>query len=176
MGLIQSQTLQAQSFQVSSANSHFHHYALPPSLWFSICHCSVAQSCDPMDCRMPGFPVLHYLLEFAQTHVHWVNDAIQSSHPLSSPLCRYIFLKNYIQSPIHQNSRKNKRYWLLAHAAPQFQFFSLWNNYFIILHINIHDIKMNENCTSLQNFNHLRWLASKYENNEKRKKQGLTNC
>ena len=39
--------------------------------------------CDPMDCSMPGFPVLHYLLEFAQIHVHWVNDAIQSSHPLS---------------------------------------------------------------------------------------------
>ena len=38
------------------------------------CCCSVAQSCptlcDPMDCSMPGFPVLHYLLEFAQTHVH----------------------------------------------------------------------------------------------------------
>ena len=33
----------------------------------------------------PGFPVLHYLLEFAQTHVHWANDAIQPSHPLSSP-------------------------------------------------------------------------------------------
>ena len=32
---------------------------------------------------MPGFPVLHYLLEFAQTHVHRVGDAIQSSHPLS---------------------------------------------------------------------------------------------
>ena len=37
-----------------------------------------------MDCSTPGFPVLHYLLEFAQTHVHWV-DAIQSSHPLSPP-------------------------------------------------------------------------------------------
>ena len=36
-----------------------------------------------MDCRMPGFSVLHYLLEFAQTHVHWVDDAIQPSHPLS---------------------------------------------------------------------------------------------
>ena len=33
--------------------------------------------CDPMDCRTPGFPVLHYLLEFAQTHVHWVDDVIQ---------------------------------------------------------------------------------------------------
>ena len=38
--------------------------------------------CDPVD--MPAFPVLHYLPKFAQTHVHWVGDAIQSSHPLSS--------------------------------------------------------------------------------------------
>ena len=48
--------------------------------------CSVAQSCltlcDPMDHSTPGFPVLHHLLEFAQTHVHWVGDAIQPSHPL----------------------------------------------------------------------------------------------
>ena len=35
-----------------------------------------------MDCNTPGFPVLHYLLELAQTHVHWVSDAIQTSHPL----------------------------------------------------------------------------------------------
>ena len=38
-----------------------------------------------MDCSISGFPVLHYLLEFAQTHVHRVGDAIQPSHPLSSP-------------------------------------------------------------------------------------------
>ena len=38
-----------------------------------------------MDCHTPGFPVLHYLLEFAQTHVHWVDDTIQLSHPLSPP-------------------------------------------------------------------------------------------
>ena len=37
-----------------------------------------------MDCITPGFPVLHYLLEFAQTHVHCVNDAIQPSSPLLS--------------------------------------------------------------------------------------------
>ena len=50
---------------------------------------SVAQSCpthcDPMDCSTPGFPVHHQLPEFTQTHVHWVGDAIQPSHPLSSP-------------------------------------------------------------------------------------------
>ena len=41
--------------------------------------------CDPMDCSTPGFPVHHQLLELALTHVHWVSDAIQPSHPLSSP-------------------------------------------------------------------------------------------
>ena len=39
--------------------------------------------CDPMNHSTPGFPVLHHLLELAQTHVHWVGDAIQLSHPLS---------------------------------------------------------------------------------------------
>ena len=39
--------------------------------------------CDPMDCSPPGFPVLLHLLELAQTHVHWINDPIQPSHPLS---------------------------------------------------------------------------------------------
>ena len=53
------------------------------------CCCSVAQSCptlcDPMDCSTPGFPAQHPLLEFAQTHVHCVDDATQTSHPLSPP-------------------------------------------------------------------------------------------
>ena len=40
---------------------------------------------DPMDCSTPGFPVHHQLLELTQTHVHWVGDAIQPSHPLWSP-------------------------------------------------------------------------------------------
>ena len=50
---------------------------------------SIAQSCltlcDPMNCSTPGFPVHHQLLELVQTHVHPVSDAMQSSHPLSSP-------------------------------------------------------------------------------------------
>ena len=50
---------------------------------------SVAQSCptlcNPMNCSTPGLPVHHQLLEFTQTHVHRVGDAIQPSHPLSSP-------------------------------------------------------------------------------------------
>ena len=68
---------------------------------------------SPMDCSTPGFPVLHCLLVFAQTHVHWAGDTIQPSHPLSPPsfgkisiqfLCLYfnwiVFLllscKNYL--------------------------------------------------------------------------------
>ena len=53
------------------------------------CCCLVAQwcpgLCNPMDCSMPGFPALHHLPEFAQTHLHWVGDAIQPSCPLASP-------------------------------------------------------------------------------------------
>ena len=41
--------------------------------------------CDPMNCSTPGLPVHHHLPEFTQPHVHWVSDAIQPSHPLSSP-------------------------------------------------------------------------------------------
>ena len=53
------------------------------------CCCSVAKSCltlcDPMDGNTSGFLVLHYLLEFAQNHIHWIGDAIQPSPPLLSP-------------------------------------------------------------------------------------------
>ena len=47
--------------------------------------------CDLMDCSMPGFPVLYHLLEFAQTHVHWVSDVTQPSHSVSTPLCLQSF-------------------------------------------------------------------------------------
>ena len=65
-----------------------------PGVRFSLLYrvvyfCSIAQSClsdcNPMDCSTPGFPVYHRLLEHAQTHIHWISDAIQPSHPLSSP-------------------------------------------------------------------------------------------
>ena len=72
---------------------------------------SVAQSCptlcDPMDRNMPGLPVHHQLLEFTQIHVHWVSDAIQPSHPLSSPsppafnLCQHQGLFQWASS-LHQ--------------------------------------------------------------------------
>ena len=69
----------------------WHEYKLNArkTLWRKIQFSSVSQSCltlcDPMNCSMPGFPVHHQLLELAQIHVHRVGDAIQPSHPLSSP-------------------------------------------------------------------------------------------
>ena len=62
----------------------------PPGKPFSsVQFSSVAQSCptlcNPMNRNTPGLPVHHQLLEFTQTHVHRVGDAIQPSHPLSSP-------------------------------------------------------------------------------------------
>ena len=47
--------------------------------------------CDPMDCSMPGFPVLHHLSQFAQTLVHWLGDAIQPPHPVSPLLLPSVF-------------------------------------------------------------------------------------
>ena len=60
-----------------------------PNGVFYYCCCCSAQlcltHCDPMNCSTPGLPVHHQLLEFTQTHVHWVSDAIPPSHPLSPP-------------------------------------------------------------------------------------------
>ena len=64
-----------------------HQYSSWCCLVLVVVHCVVAKSCptfcDPKNCSTPGFPVLHYLPEFAQTHVHWVSDAIQPSHPVA---------------------------------------------------------------------------------------------
>ena len=55
----------------------------------ALCDSSAAQSCPTlcksMDCRTPSLPVHHQLPEFTETHVHWIGDVIQPSHPLSSP-------------------------------------------------------------------------------------------
>ena len=55
------------------------------ALSFSVQSLSRVWLCDPMDCSTPGIPVHHQLPEPIQTHVHWVGEAIQPSHPLSSP-------------------------------------------------------------------------------------------
>ena len=56
---------------------------LHPKSLLLFSHSVQSYLCHPMVCSMSGFPVLHYFLEFAQTHVHWVGDATQLSHPLS---------------------------------------------------------------------------------------------
>ena len=79
----------------------------------SKCCCSITNSCltlcDPMDCSMPGFPVLHYLLELAQTQVHWGGNVIQPSHlplPPSSPTFNLSQHQNLFQwvGSLHQVS------------------------------------------------------------------------
>jgi len=66
------------------ANKH-----MPNIIHYSLQFSSVAQSCltfcNPMDCSMLGLPIHHQLPELAQIHLHRVSDAIQPSHPLSSP-------------------------------------------------------------------------------------------
>ena len=75
-----------RSFLYSSSVYSWHLFLI---YFASVQFGSVAQSCptlcDPMNCGTPGLPVHHQLLEFTQTHVHRVDDAIQPSHPLSSP-------------------------------------------------------------------------------------------
>ena len=84
-------TLFSSSLKCTQLNLDVYPFSLKIFVYVCMhfCCCSVTKSCpilcDPMDCSMPGFPVLHYSLEFAQSHMPWVNNAIQPSYPLSSP-------------------------------------------------------------------------------------------
>ena len=77
--------------QLYNSSFSLHYFPNRVKSWLSgsIQFSSVAHSCltlcNPMDYSTPGLPVHHQLPEFTQTHVHWVGDAIQPSHPLSSP-------------------------------------------------------------------------------------------
>ena len=77
---------------------------------------SVSQSCltlcNSMDCSIPGFPVCHHLPELAQTHTHWVYDAIQPSHPLLSPFFPAFKISQY-QGPFQwlRSSHRWPKYW-----------------------------------------------------------------
>ena len=73
------------SFCLSSDYIPILQICLCPSVQFSSFAQSCPTLCDPMNRSTPGLPVHHQLLEFIQTHVHRVSDAIQPSHPLSSP-------------------------------------------------------------------------------------------
>ena len=95
-------------------------------MWNSVYCCySVTQSCpticDPMDCSTPGFPV-HHLLELAQTHVHWVIDAIQPSQPLLSlfPSCPQSLPASgsFPMSQLFESGRQNIRASASASVLP----------------------------------------------------------
>ena len=86
-------------------------YNFPHLLWWSadlymFC-CSVAKSCltlcDPMDYSRPVFLVLHHHPEFAQTHVHWVSDAIQPSRPLPPSTCFTLSLIKSLEPWTHMS-------------------------------------------------------------------------
>ena len=75
--------ISAYHFFLSSLNEEFLLFQLKEALYSFSLVLSCGWLCDPIDCSTPGFPVLQYLLELAQTHVHWVGDAIQLiCHPL----------------------------------------------------------------------------------------------
>ena len=88
--------------------------------WTSNFCCSVTQ-CDPMDRSMPGFPIIHHLPEFAQTHVCWVDDAIQAAHPLQPPFPP-AFNLSWPQSPFQWVSFSHQVAKVLA-LQPQHQSF-----------------------------------------------------
>ena len=108
-----------------------HLIVLVQSVQFS----SVAQSCptlcDPMNCSTPGLPVHHQLLEFTQTHVYRVGDAIQPSHPLSSPYppapnpCQHLQLSKYFpkQSEFHWISSRHYASYVWKMLSSELKFF-----------------------------------------------------
>ena len=95
-GILQGRILERVAFPFSRGSSQPRNWTRVSCIaggrfisWAIVQFSSVAQSCltlcDPMNHSMPGLPVHHQLSESTQTHVHWVSDAIQPSHPLSSP-------------------------------------------------------------------------------------------
>ena len=94
---------------------------------------------DPMGCSISGFPVLHHLLKLAHTHVHWVSDAIQLCHPLSSPFPLALsfpasgsFLKSHLFASGGQSTGAS------ASAPVLFFFFLLYNIVLVLPYINMH--------------------------------------
>ena len=100
-----------------------------PDLWFQVWPLLLfsgsvrSYSFDPMDCSTPGFPVLHSLPEFAQIHVHWVGDAIQPSHPLSSPspalnlsqhqgLCQWVSSSHHVAKVLELQLQHQSFQWM----------------------------------------------------------------
>ena len=88
----------------------------------------ISNSLYPMDCSTPGLPVLQYLMELSQTHVHWANDAIQIFHPLLPPspalnLSQHQGLYHWV-SFLHQMAPK---YWSFSFSiSPSSEYWKGW--------------------------------------------------
>ena len=90
------------------------------------CSFLVTQSCptlcEPMDFSLPGFPVHHQLLELTQTHVHWVSDAIQLSHPLLSPSPPAFYFSQH--RGLFQWASSLPKYWSFSFSSSPFTEYS----------------------------------------------------
>ena len=119
------------------------------SLCFGCCYFSVTQSCltlgNPVDYCTLGFPVLHHFTELAQTYVHWVDDAIQPSHP-----CRPLFLLpsvfpsiSILISRLFPSGGQN--YWSFSFSISPSNEYSGLVSFSIIMYIHVceHDIPIN---------------------------------
>ena len=94
-----------------------------------------------MDCSMPGFPFLHYVLQRAQTYVHWVSDATQTGHPLLPPSAFYL---SYLQGIFQGDLVGTFICWIwysLCYAGV----FSEWHGYIVLDLIWIKKL-MSESC------------------------------
>ena len=84
-GIFQARVLDWGAITFSRATTKNYYKQIEPKSTLFFSHSGCPTLWDPMDCSIPGFPVLHCLPDFAQPHVHWVKDANQPSQPLSSP-------------------------------------------------------------------------------------------
>ena len=85
-----------------------------------------------MDCSMPGFPVLHCLLEFAQTHIHWVDYVIQPSHPLSLPFLPTFFPNSRVFSNESALCIRWPKYWSFSFSISPSNEYSRLNSFKIV--------------------------------------------
>ena len=112
---------------------------------------------DLMDCSMPVFPVLHYLLEFAQMHVHCVGDAIQPSHPLLLPSLPALNLSQP-QGLVFSNESalciRWTKYWSFSYSiSPSSEYLGL-----ITLRIGLFDLLLVQRLSRFMN----RWANTRY--------------
>ena len=93
--------------------------------------------CEPMDCSMPVFPLLHHLMALALTHVLWVSDAIQQSHPLSSPSPAFNLAQNEglykLVSSFHQVAKVLEVSFSISPSNEYSRLISFRINWFVLL-------------------------------------------